>query len=48
MDLAVNAMYVRKHFKDNVKEKAEVISESLLQEAIKLLNNVKWMDEQTR
>lgn len=48
LDLAVSAMYVRKHFKDNIKEKAAVIVESLLQEVVKLLNNVDWMDEQTR
>lgn len=48
MDLAVSALYVRKHFNDKVKKKADVIVESLLQEVIKLLQNVRWMDEQTR
>lgn len=48
LSLAVSAMYVRKHFKDEVKEKVGMIVESLLQEVIMLLKNIDWMDEQTR
>ena len=48
LDLAVSAMYVREHVKKGVKETAEVIVQSVLQEVIKLLHNADWMDKQTR
>lgn len=48
LPIIVGAMYIRKHFNKSLKMRAEEMVEDIRKAFLQILNNVKWMDSDTK